>query len=144
MNHFSIIKILCWPKSSFGTFRKSVWKNPNKLFGQPNSFTNTCFPLLEIFDTQWFLNPYIMLLLENLSKATSTWSHIFHIVTFISFLYICLYIEIYMCVYGYIYSPQYNHWMYAMYWFLKWDVKRFVYYNVEPLGRNIGFSDFYI
>ena len=28
--------LLGWPKSSFGFFRKLLWKNPNEIFGQPN------------------------------------------------------------------------------------------------------------
>ena len=31
------ILILGWPKSSFGFFHYMVQKNPNELFGQPNS-----------------------------------------------------------------------------------------------------------
>lgn len=33
---FSEHKILAWAKSSFGFFRKMVWKNPNKVANQPN------------------------------------------------------------------------------------------------------------
>ena len=29
--------VLGWPKSSFGVFRKMLWKSPNDLFGQPNT-----------------------------------------------------------------------------------------------------------
>ena len=28
---------LGWPKSSFGCYHKMFWKNPNELFGQPNT-----------------------------------------------------------------------------------------------------------
>ena len=31
-----VSKVLRWPKSLFGFFRNILWKNPNKLFGQPN------------------------------------------------------------------------------------------------------------
>ena len=31
------LNLLVWPKSLFGVFCNILWKNPNKLFGQPNS-----------------------------------------------------------------------------------------------------------
>lgn len=35
-----IQKLLSWPKSSFGFSSKILWKNPNKLFGQLNTFSS--------------------------------------------------------------------------------------------------------
>ena len=40
-------KLLGWPKSLFGFFHKRLWKNPNKLFGQPNNIT-TIFKLISL------------------------------------------------------------------------------------------------
>ena len=37
------IIILGWPKSSFGFFHKVLWKNPNKLFGQPDTMSTFVF-----------------------------------------------------------------------------------------------------
>ena len=36
-NKVSVKKILSWPKSLFGIFCTILWKNPNEIFGQPNS-----------------------------------------------------------------------------------------------------------
>ena len=37
VNKLLCIKILDWPKSSFGFFCNILRENPNKLFGQPNT-----------------------------------------------------------------------------------------------------------
>ena len=41
---FSPLKILGWPKSSFGAFHLMLWKNSNECFSQPNSYL--CFLIL--------------------------------------------------------------------------------------------------
>ena len=44
-HHFTVISnavmdifILSWPKSSFRIFHQCLWKNPNELFGQPDTY----------------------------------------------------------------------------------------------------------
>jgi len=44
-HHFTVISnavmdifILSWPKSSFRIFHQGLWKNPNELFGQPDTY----------------------------------------------------------------------------------------------------------
>ena len=36
---FYSLEVLGWSKSSFRFFHNILWKNPNKLFGQPNTIT---------------------------------------------------------------------------------------------------------
>ena len=70
-------QLLGWQKSSFRFFCKMVWKNPYKLFGQPNTFCglsrwlsgkeSTC----QAEDTGWMLG-----LEDPLEKEVATHSSI--------------------------------------------------------------------
>ena len=54
-----------WPESSFRFFHYILWKNPNKLFGQPNISFIYCYSLEKVVLGLVFLFPYIGFIVEK-------------------------------------------------------------------------------
>ena len=79
----NVRNILVWPKSSFGFFRKMLWKNLKELYGQPNisffkkSVLVFCGIMLYFFLTFYFVLGYsqltnnVMILSDELQRDSA-------------------------------------------------------------------------
>lgn len=109
---------------SLYNYMSYFWINKIVVWSMP------CFPPLGKPDIlQWFLSPSVTLY-SKISPKSQAPLHVSLVVMTIRLVHVCIYGYRQMCVY----SPQYNHLMYVVCRYLKWNFKVFVCNNMETFG----------